>query len=165
MVSYQESLAVIEHVYKAMFPETHTQPYPELFEAAHQRIFISHNGLLTIATEEKIIAGFGILHKLTPTTEMLSAIATWNQQNRVGHYWLAEGSDNNHWSLLCGFKHLPSWESGATLLAKLRDIAAAYDALLDGSLARAKGFGGEVYWNPEQGTNFAQCLVLLSHLA
>lgn len=160
MVSQTESLEIVNYVYNKVFPQFYTQSLP--------MISVSNNGLLTFASDNKIVMGFGILSGLIPTYEILSSVANWNQTNRVGHYWMAEGSDNEHWSLVCGFKYLLNWESAPTLAIKLENVAEAYDTLLDANVSRAKGFGGSPYWTPlnnsESAIN-ACALVLVGHLA
>ena len=59
-------------------------------------VLVSNNRLLTFASDNKIIMGFGILRELTPTYGLLSSVATWNQTNRVEHYWLTKNSDDEH---------------------------------------------------------------------
>ena len=159
MVGQAESLEVVNYVYNKVFPQFYQQSLP--------MVSVSNNGLLTFTSDNKIVMGFGILCELTPTYDILSSVATWNQTNRVGHYWLAEGSDDEHWSLVCGFKYLLNWESAPTLAIKLENVAEAYDTLLDANVSRAKNFGGSPYWTPsnDSESEINSCaLVLVSHL-
>lgn len=144
--------------------------YEQVFKSAFFElapgIICSQDGFCTIATDHKVTAGFGVFRNLTPSTGLLSTIATHNQRNRVGHYWLAEGSDNDHWSLICGFKFLPNWESQETLITKLSNVTQSYPALLSAITEETKQFAGSPYWQPNKETDAdTYALVLLSHLS
>ena len=159
MVSRTEALEIVDCVYGKIF----TQSYEKLWPTAS----VSNNGLLTIVDDERVIMGFGILFGLTPTYEILSTVSNWNRLNMVGHYWLAEGSDNDNWSLVCGFKHIRKWESVQSLTIKLENVAEVYDTLLATSVARAENFGDEQpYWDLSGSREiYVQGVGLAMHLA
>ena len=64
MVGQAESLEVVNYVYNKVFPQFYKQSLP--------MVSVSNNGLLTFASDNKIIMGFGILRELTPTYGLLS---------------------------------------------------------------------------------------------
>jgi hypothetical protein len=64
----------------------------------------TNDGVAAIAKDNVGILGFGIASAITPSQPVLSAIHELNCLMDYGHYWLAEGADNNNWSLVCGFK-------------------------------------------------------------
>lgn len=157
MVPQAEAIQAAESVY--------TQAFEGKFESLMPGHFVSNDGLSLLITEQKAIHGFGIMSSLTPTAKLLSTVCEWNQRNMVGHYWLAEGSDNEHWSLVCGFKYLLDWETLETWLAKIGQICGAYETLYRTNFERAQEFGGEPYWQSMSSASIgAAGLVLFGHL-
>mgnify|MGYP000849400250 FL=1 len=163
MVTPEQSVRIANAVYDDVFPER----YEQLFQASEtSKALVSDSGLLTVVTEQRVTLGFGILRELTPSFDLLAAIESWNQKNLLGHYWLVAGSDNNHWSLVCGFKYVPNWESPESLTVKLSNVAEAYSVLLEAYAGQAEKFGGRNYWSVANDTSIgALGLVLMSHLS
>jgi hypothetical protein len=64
----------------------------------------TYDGVVAIAKDDVGVLGFGIASGITPTQPVLSAVNELNCLMTYGHYWLAEGADNDNWSLVCGFK-------------------------------------------------------------
>jgi hypothetical protein len=157
MVSQAEAIHAAELIY--------SQAFEGQFESLMSGHFVSNDGLSLVISEQKAIQGFGITSGLTPTPKLLSSVCEWNERNMVGHYWLAEGSDNEHWSLVCGFKYLLEWETLETWTAKIGGICGAYGTLSTTNIGRAREFGGEPYWQSMSSTDVgAAGLVLLGHL-
>lgn len=64
----------------------------------------TNDGVCAIGGDDVGRLGFGIAAGITPDFSVLSAVGELCCLMNYGHFWLAEGADNNNWSLVCGFK-------------------------------------------------------------
>ncbi|MDS1113282.1 hypothetical protein RD149_05835 [Gordonia westfalica] len=125
----------------------------------------TNDGVLAIAGESTGKLGFGIASNLTPSPELLMVVDECNKLMDFGHYWLAEGSDNRHWCLICGFK-LPY---ATTAPEHVVDLAAGVAinggraALVNVIRAKLANIRHQEYWLDGEDPG-AQALVLTSHL-
>jgi hypothetical protein len=116
-------------------------------------------------SETRTLIGFGISSGLTPTTALLHEIADLNQRNKIGHVWLAPGADDEHWSLICGFKVVYLWHDAETFMQTIATIVNSHHALLDMCFEKLAPYGGSRYWDELDAVEpGARALVLLSHL-
>ncbi|WP_241548420.1 hypothetical protein [Gordonia alkanivorans] len=124
----------------------------------------TNDGVLAIGGESTGKLGFGIASGLTPTPELLVVVDEINKLMDFGHYWLAEGSDNRHWSLVCGFKFPYATTSpehvGELAAGVVSGGRAALVNVVRGKLAKMRH---DEYWLEGEDPG-AQALVLTSHL-
>lgn len=82
-----------------------------------------------------------------------SRICKWiddrNYHQYAGHYWLREGSDDQHWSLMCGLKYPWDWmdqHQAEVILQTTPSLGAVLgDAVVDDFI---RDFGGSRAWDP-----------------
>lgn len=159
MIERRDAATITEFMFNNSFNEEYHRLSPWAF--------IGRSGLCAIISENNAILGYGVSCRLTPTSQLLAAISDWNRTMRVGNYWLAEGGNNQNWSLVCGFKYYLDWEVMDTFAAKIGNVCGAYDTLLDRSKELASQFGGESYWETmtSDGINARGAgLILVGHI-
>lgn len=91
--------------------DTFTQLAATVFEQSNHgsgemvgHLYYTNDGVIAAASEETGRIGFGVVSGLTPTAQLLTIISGINRLMTFGHYWLAPGSNENDWALVCGFK-------------------------------------------------------------
>lgn len=86
-----------------------------------------------------------------------------NQQMNYGHYWLAEGSDNQNWSLVCGFKTQYDISDPELVANLAAGIATGHHAIANVALEKLRSIEHRRYWLSDVEAE-PQVLVLLGHL-
>jgi hypothetical protein len=125
--------------------------------------FFTNDGVLAIPSESTGKIGFGIATGITPTSGLLSTIGDLNRLMTFGHYWLAPGSDDDHWSLICGFKF--QYDTvGAEHVAEIAAAVMKHNATLIASVrSQIEDVPHREYWLSD-GQPGAQAIALMSHL-
>lgn len=123
----------------------------------------TRDGVVAIAGENVGTLGFGIASAITPTREVLVVVDELNQQMNYGHYWLAEGSDNQNWSLVCGFKTQYELSDPQQLTHLAAGIATGHHSISNVALEKMKNIEHRRYWLADVEAE-PQALVLLDHL-
>ncbi|SNU02181.1 hypothetical protein SAMN06298212_12718 [Ruaniaceae bacterium KH17] len=125
--------------------------------------FYSNDGVLSVCGESSGSLGFGIMSGLTPTFELLAAVARLNERMTYGHYWLAEGADNSNWSLICGFKFPYANADRQRAGELIYGVLQSHGAMADAARAEIGDVPSRPYVampeNPE-----AQAIILMGHL-
>ena len=124
--------------------------------------FTNDGVVMLTQDEDRALVGFGIASSITPTFEVLAAVAKLNQRMTYGHYWLAEGSTNDHWSLVCGFK-FPYGMLERQEVGQLLNGLVQHNASMIGAAREALGDAHSTpYWTGD--SLGASALVLIGHL-
>lgn len=126
-------------------------------------IHYTNDGVLGIAGEQVGKLGFGIASGLTAMTSVVGITSDLNRLMNFGHYWLAEGSDKHHWSLVCGFKF--QYETSST--QHIMEISVAVmqhsSAMARAAIDQLREIPHEPYWQSSASFD-ASALVLTTHL-
>jgi hypothetical protein len=126
--------------------------------------FVTQDGVLAIPGDASGVVGFGIAAELTPTPLLLAGINDANRLMTFGHYWLAEGSDNDHWVLVCGFKFPYSTSSRDDVGQVVAGVTRSHGAIAAAVLEKIGDTPHRRYWLADTDAD-TQGFVLMTHLA
>jgi hypothetical protein len=124
----------------------------------------TNDGVVAIAKDDVGILGFGIASGITPTQLVLSAVAELNQLMSYGHYWLAEGADNDHWSLVCGFKFAYELINPQFVIELASGLANYSGSIIDVARQKLGETPHQSYWLMGDASPETKAFVLLGHL-
>jgi hypothetical protein len=115
--------------------------------------------------EVSLIMGFGVLSSLSPSHDLLATIDRWNRLTHVTHAWLAEGADNDHWSLMLGLKLPYMWMTEDTCRQAMY-TALTNQASLTALALNEQNFGafGGAPYLPEDLGRPSRAFIMMGHL-
>ncbi len=123
----------------------------------------TNDGVCAIGSDDVGRLGFGIASGITPDFRIMSAVAELSQLMSYGHYWLAQGADNNNWSLVCGFK-FPYEFIEPRYVGEVATAMVNYSrSIIDVGLQKIAQTPHRPYWSAGVSPE-AQAFVLLGHL-
>lgn len=124
----------------------------------------TNDGVVAIAKDDVGILGFGIASGITPTQLVLSAVAELNQLMTYGHYWLAEGADNDHWTLVCGFKFQYELVTEQLVIELAAGTMNYSGSIIDVARQKLGETPHQPYWQMGDASPETKAFVLLGHL-
>ena len=114
-------------------------------------------------SDSRGIVGFGVASGLTPSPGLLAAISDLNRLSMIGHLWLAQGKDQDNWSLVCGWKFFYSLCHPEATAAYVDSILGAVDDLRSTFWSQVEPFGGRPYMEGMDNPTTA-LVILMGHL-
>lgn len=123
----------------------------------------TNDGVVCIAGEDTGKLGFGMASGIRATSEVLEVVSSLNRLMPFGHFWLAPGSDDDHWSLICGFKFRYDLVSPDYVIEVMVAMINHNGALIDAVRQQLNHFPHEEYWVGDS-TAGAEALLLVGHL-
>ena len=107
--------------------------------------WVTAGGVLIKVGPESIRVASGLRCGLDATPALLECVAAANQALEIGQVWLADGSDDHHWSLVWQVKFPLEWATPIGLQRCLYTCATQRDRLLEPTQRNVSRLGGQDY--------------------